>query len=409
MKNNKAILIISGGLEAVPGIKMARQMGLHVVVSDMDPKAPGFKYAHGRLLADTYDIGATKNAARDYHVKVRKFDGVMSIAADVPLTVASVAADLGLPGIPVKSAKLASDKLAMKKKFEMDGVAIPWYCQVNSAQHLQQLIQQNGHPLILKPVDSRGARGVVRMVENVDLKWAYNLALNYSPSRRVMMEQFLTGHQVSTESFVVDGKVYTPGFSDRNYELLGKYAPFVIEDGGDLPSCLPGQIRSSICELVAAGAKSMGIKHGTVKGDIVIHQGKPFIIELAPRLSGGYFCTHTIPLNTGVEFVKQAIRLALGERPKPETMQPKFQKFICQRFLFPCPGKVINVSGHKEITGRKEIILCDVYVQPGDIIGPIDCHPARAGVVIAVGETRRDAIKIATTAVNDIKIETVPL
>ena len=153
----------------------------------------------------------------------------------------------------------------------------------------------------------------------------------------------------------------------------------------------------------------MGIKNGTVKGDIVIHEGKPFVIELAPRLSGGYFCTHTIPLNTGVEFVKQAIRLALGEKPEPENMQPKFERFICQRFLFPTPGKVTKVVGYKQVTGRKKIILCDVYVQPGDIIEKIDCHPARPGVVIAAGESRRDAIKIATGAVNSIKIETVPL
>jgi biotin carboxylase len=409
MENNRTLLIISGGLEAVPGIKIARDMGLHVVVSDMDPQAPGFEYAHDRLLASTYDVPATIRAVMEYQKKVRKLDGVICIAADVPLTVASVAAEFGLPGIPIQSAELASDKLSMKNKFDQDHVPIPWYSPINSIQHLQQLIQDRGFPLIIKPVDSRGARGVIRLTEDVDVQWAYHLALSYSPAKRIMLETFLTGPQISTESFVVNDSVYTPGFSDRNYSLLEKYAPHVIEDGGDLPSYLPDAIKKSTCDLVVAAAKSMGVRHGTVKGDIVIHKGIPYIIELAPRLSGGYFCTHTIPLNTGVEFVKQAIRLALGEAITQEDTQPKFKKNISQRFLFPKPGKVTRVYGYEEVSARKDITLCEIYVQPGDYIGKINCHPSRSGVVIATGENRQDAINHAVSAINTLKIKTVPL
>jgi hypothetical protein len=111
---NKTLLIISGGLEAVPGIQQAKNMGLHVVVSDMNPNAPGSKIADNFLIADTYNIDDTVAAALHYHKTVRPIDGVICIASDVPLTVASVAHRLGLPGISIETAKLASDKLAMK-------------------------------------------------------------------------------------------------------------------------------------------------------------------------------------------------------------------------------------------------------------------------------------------------------
>ena len=108
---NKTLLIVSGGMEAIPGIMRAKKMGLHVVVSDGNPKAPGFEFADDRIIASTYDIEATVNAAKTYDNNVRSIDGVISIASDVPLTVATVSSKFRLPGIPIETAKLASDRI----------------------------------------------------------------------------------------------------------------------------------------------------------------------------------------------------------------------------------------------------------------------------------------------------------
>ena len=400
---------MSGGIEAVPGIRLAKEMGLHVVVSDMNPNAPGLAVADDRIIASTYDVEATVAAAKRYHRAVRPIDGVMCIASDVPLTVASVALALGLPGIPPESASLATDKLAMKRKFSADGVPVPWFSPVESIEHLRKIVMQQGYPLVLKPVDSRGARGVLRLTPDVDLEWAYHLSHSYSPTDRVMVERFLAGPQVSTESIVVNGVAYTPGFSDRNYEYLERYAPYIIENGGELPSYLPTETRQAVRDLVQQAARSMGITDGVVKGDIVVHDSKPYVIELAARLSGGYFCTHEIPLNTGVDFVRHAIRLALGEKPDPSELTPHFQRGVAQRYLFPKPGRVIRISGLEEAKQRPGIVLCEVRVAVGDIMGMIESHPSRAGVVIAVADTRQKAIDRVAAVVNDIKIETVPV
>ncbi len=85
----RALLIVGGGIEAVPGIRLEKEMGLRVVVSDMNPNSPGFAVADDRIIASTYDVKATVAAAQKYHCTVGPIDGVMCIAADVPLTVAS--------------------------------------------------------------------------------------------------------------------------------------------------------------------------------------------------------------------------------------------------------------------------------------------------------------------------------
>jgi biotin carboxylase len=405
----KTLWLVAAGIEAVPGIERAKQMGLRVVASDGDPSAAGFVHADDRMVVSTYDIEATVAAAVQYHRVVCPIDGVMCIASDVPLTVASVAAGLGLPGITIESARLATDKLAMKRKLAADGIPVPWFCFIESADHLKSIVYEKGFPLVLKPVDSRGARGVLRLTEEVDLAWAYAKSVGYSPTGGVMVERFLPGPQISTESIVLDGLAYTPGFADRNYEYLERFAPHMIENGGDLPTYLNPETQQAVCQLVEQAAASMGIKNGVVKGDIVVSDNNPYVIEIAARLSGGYFCTHGIPLNTGVDLVGQAILLALGQKINPANLRPRYQRFVSQRYLFPSPGHVERIEGVEEVAKRPGIELCEVRVSVGDVVKPVDSHPRRAGVVIATGESRERAIERAESAVKDILIQTVSL
>ena len=400
----KTLLIVGAGLEAVPGIELAKSMGLHTVVSDINPNAPGFRVADDTLLASTYNVPATVGAARNYHKQIRALNGVICIACDVPVAVASVAAALELPGISIESARLATDKLAMKERFASDGVPIPWFSPVNSAKELLQLVNKQGLPLVIKPVDSRGSRGVLRLTPSVDLQWAYEVAQGHSPSGRVMLEEFLPGPQVSTESLVIDGQVYTPGFADRNYEFLEHFSPHIIENGGQLPTQLDMETQQAVHRLVQHAATSLGIREGVVKGDIVVRDGRPYVIEVAARLSGGYFCTHEIPLSTGVNLVGAAIRQALGERVDPRELTPKWNRPVAQRYLFPSPGVVRFVEGTDRFADHPDVAHLEIRAKPGDRIGLIDSHPARAGLVITTGQTAESAISIAESVINGIKV-----
>ena len=409
MTDGKTLLVVGGGIEAVPGVELAQAMGLHVVVSDVDPDAPCMALADDTLIASTYDIAATVALAREYHEKVRPLDGVMCIATDVPLTVASVAQDLGLPGIPVEAALLASDKLLMKDRFARDDIPIPWYSPVTDPEDLRRIVDERGTSLVIKPADSRGSRGVLRLSDGVDLEWAFGESLRHSPSDRVMVEEFLTGPQVSTESLVIDGVAYTPGFADRNYELLDEYAPHIIEDGGELPSHLSDEIQNSIRDLVERAAASLEVSSGVVKGDIVLSDGVPHVIELAARLSGGYFCTHEIPLNTGVDLVGNAIRLAIGDSVDPDDLVPRYQHHLSQRYLFPGAGRVVSVTGDDEVAAWPGVEMVEIRVSPGDTLRSVDSHPARAGLVLVTGADRQEAMTLAKRAIEAIDIEMEPV
>jgi biotin carboxylase len=402
----KTLLIISGGIEAADAAKRAKEMGLYVVVSDRDPEAPGFAFADSCLIADVYGAHETASAAERYNRKIRKIDGVICVAADAPVTAATVTERLRLPGISVATAELACDKLAMKRRFAASGMPVPWFAEIHTVQELQRTAIERGRNLVIKPVDSRGSRGVQRIAQVEDLTKAFMLARSHSPSERVMVEEYLDGPQVSTESVVIEGRCFTPGFSDRNYEYLDTYAPFFIENGGDLPSHLPPETQTAVKDVVARAASALGVTTGTVKGDIVVHDGKPYVIELAARLSGGFFCTREIPLNTGVDFIGCAIRVALGETVAPEELEPRAMTPVVQRYAFPKPGRVVSVTGADDARGVAGIAEIVVTARPGDVIAPAGDKRPSAAMVLATGATREAALASANDALSRLKIAT---
>jgi biotin carboxylase len=398
----KTILIISGGTEAIPGIILAKEMGLFVLVSDGDRTAPGFEYANEKIIASTYDAKITTQKAKQYHENIRKIDGVISISADVPLTVSTVANELCLPGISLESSMLAANKIKMKDQFVKNNILTPAYKFLQTISDFKNIINEWDYPLVIKPVDSRGARGVIRLTADTDINWAWQHALKNSPSKSVIIEKYLDGIQLSTESMIIDGKCYTCGYSDRNYEYLELYSPYIIENGSDMPTILTEEEKRDINEIIELGAKAMGIYNGTVKGDIVMHNGKPTIIELAARLSGGYFSTNMIPLSTGVNFVGTAIKMALGEKVYPEDVIPKYNKNICQRYFFPRDGIIKDIHGVENLTNNPTIKYFKINVKLGQNVSSPTDHTLRGGMVITEGNTRKRAESEAKNAIDNI-------
>jgi biotin carboxylase len=380
-------------------------MGLRVVASDADPEAPGFELADDRVLASVYDIEATVEAARSLHER-RPIAGVLCIGVDATCTVAAVAEALALESVSMDVARRTTDKLAMKERFRADGVTIPWFAPVQSVSELRLHVRSRGLPLVLKPIDSRGSRGVLRLTPDVDLDWAMEHAMSFSERSMGIVEEFIPGRQISSETVLFDERAFTVGLADRNYEKLEAFAPYILEDGGVLPADLSPGEREECCRVVEQAARSLGVTRGVVKGDLVLGPGGVVVIELAARLSGGGFSTVEIPLSTGVDLVGAAIRLALGEQPDPEALAPTRSVHVAQRYLFPKPGRIVAIHGADDVAAREGIEHVQLNAAPGDRVRPITDHSERPGLVIASGSSRDEATRRAKRAVSDIQVET---
>jgi biotin carboxylase len=402
----KSILIISGGEEAVPGIIRAKEMGLNVIVSDLNPSAPGMQRADDHIVASTYDFLETAKLAKRYSEEVCKIDGVIAMAADVPYTVAYVAKILGTPGLSLKTATLSTDKIKMKNKLLEMNIPIPLYWEISNYVDLVKLIDAQGFPLIIKPVDSRGSRGVFLLKDSKMLRWSFNNSKMESPSGRVMVEEYLVGAQISTEALIVNGIGYPIGFSDRNYEYLEKFSPYIIENGGDMPSSLSGVDQQKVSSMAINAGIALGVQDGVIKGDMVLTKKGPKVIEIATRLSGGWFSTDQIPQGTGVDLIGASINQSLGEKIDTNQLIPTMNKGVAIRYIFPKPGIVSAILNADKIGDKEGIYKIGFFVTVGDTISMITNHTSRAGFVIAVGSNKQEAIQRAESAVKAIKIQT---
>jgi biotin carboxylase len=405
-ERERTLLVISGGRDAVPVIGQARRLGLRVVVSDGAPDAPGFRLADAGLLASTHDPDATVEAARAYAART-PIDGVLAAAA-VPVTAAAVAHALELPGLAPTAAELVADKLATRERLRERGVPVPWFAAVESPAALAAFAAGRARALVVKPVDSSGARGIVRLLRGVDPIWAYGVAAAESPTGRVMVEDFVAGPQLTAEAALVRGRATTLAIADRNYEMLDRFAPFMVDNGGELPSRLPDSTLARVEATIAAAVAALDLGHGALRASLAVTDAGPQLIDLAAGLGHGYFCSHEIPLATGIELVPIAIGLALGDEPDDLALSPRWSQGVAERYFFPAPGVVTAVRGAPEAAVGEGVALLEVRVAPGERVRPVSSHLCRGGVVVAVGETREVAVARAEAAAARVRIITGP-
>lgn len=387
----KTLLILGAGSDQVYPIKIAHDLGLRVISADSNPSAQGFKLADEAAVVSNRDVAALKNLCDDSSARGFPVSGILVMGTDIPQVAAELAIYLGVPGPSVDTGIVTTNKFLMKQRLEEFGIAIPWFRLVNSFQHLCNLMREHGGTrYVIKPTDRSGARGVYIITFDLDnLEQLYNDAVNESIGGQVILEEFIEGDQISTESILLEGKAYTPGFVDRNYEMLQRFAPSVIENGGTHPSKYDGDLRSSIKDLVERSANALGIINGVAKGDVVIAKnGTPMLIEMASRLSGGDFSESLIPIGCGVNIVKVAIQIAIGVPPCVSDLNDVWETSVANRYFFSKPGRLVAIHGVAKVRNLDWVKKLDIYVTPGDYINEIKFHSGRLGVFIVVAENR---------------------
>jgi biotin carboxylase len=403
----KKIVIIGAGIEQLHAYELAQKNGYYVIATDNNPNAPSIKYADHFILASTRNAEETLHSIKSYCKEYGNIDGVMTIANDVPYTVAIVASYFNLKGHSVDSALLAHDKLLMKEAFRSNGVPCPDFWRISTLDELKILVEREKiNKFVIKPVDGRGARGVLLLNKEDDLDWAFKESVNWSDEKILIVERFISGMQISSESFLLSGKAYTPALAERNYSRIDEFSPYIIEDGGTIPAPVDDSMIKKIDKLIEDGAKSMGVIEGIVKGDIVIDEnGEPQIIELALRLSGGWFASNQVIATSGVDLVHLVMKQALGLHVTKEMLTPKFEKSTSVRYWFPKSGKIISIKGEEEIKNLPGVIKYGLFREIGEQQPIVKMHSDRFGYVIVEGKDRDESIARVNNAISLLDIE----
>lgn len=396
----KRLLVLAAGILQVPVIKKAKEKGYYVIAVDGDSNAIGLQYADKAICANITDEEIMLEIAREQHV-----DGVIHPCSEVSMNVMGrINDELGLAGITKEQAIRATNKHLMREAFEKGNAPSPKSILTDSAEdaweHLQNDFTTDG---ILKPSRNSGSRGIAKVVRDMnkaDFINAYNIALNESRDKSVLIEQFIEGPEFSIEIIVWNGKVNVLTVTDK--KTTG--APHFVELGHNQPSCYSKEDVETLKSAAVAGVKALGVNNCACHAEAKLMNGKAYLMEIGARLGGDFISTELTHLSTGIDMVAAAINVALGIEPDLSVKEEP--KGACIRYFCPKPGRLISVS-NTEVLDDPHVYKKEIYVHEGDIIPEVTSSLSRSGHVIIIEKTPQKAIELAERLIREVKFDTV--
>lgn len=327
--------MLGGSLYQVYAIKEAVRLGYHVITCDYLPDNPGHKYAHEYYNVSTTDKEAVLELAKRLHV-----DGVVAYASDPAApTAAYVCEKLGLPTSPYESVEILSKKDLFRKYLEEHGFNVPKSCSFHTYEEALEKIGSFNLPVMVKPVDSSGSKGINKMTDVSQLKDFVADALSYSRDKRFIIEEFIVkkGFQISGDAFSVNGELKFYCFGNeyysnnvaKNFAPLGECWPFLMDKS------LITRLVTDLQRLISL----LGMKSTAYNVEAIVDENDNiYILELGAR-SGGSLIPQITEHATGVNMVTYVIKAAMGEDCSDIELKP-------------CNGFWSNYMVHAKSTGK---------------------------------------------------------
>ena len=402
IKKRNIILILGGSEDQLYLIKTAQKKSYKTLCLDKN------RYSEAKNISD-YFINVDFSKTKIVKQKIKKYKhliaAVITMGSDCPEHVSKIANYLKLTSNSVQTSTICKNKLRMKKVFKKIKLNSAKYIYTNSVQKTKKFFNENfKKPIIIKPIDFAGSRGVFLIRNIEEIKFFINKIKKLIKNKKFLVEEFLSGPQISTETLIKNKKAFTLGFADRNYNDTKKFLPQIIENGGTVPSKNLKYLKK-INIIVEKLANFIGFDNGVIKGDFVINENKINIIEFAGRLSGGDFCESLVPISTNYNYVKDAIDISADKKKIKIPKQLNYKKYVKNRYIFLKSGKIQKIKGLnkvKKIRGLKKISL---KVKKNSIIKKATSHGSRAGVFIVESKTDGGSNKIIDKIYSTLKFK----
>ena len=375
MKSGKSILVFGCGELQQSIIGRAHKKGLFVV--GIDPCADAFC----KDDVDAFEVVG----GQDYEgtcVVVEKYgiDAIVTAATDKPLVMmARIAEKYGFPFFSVDTAKWATDKFQMKKRFELGGIPHARGRLISKPEDADGLV----YPVIVKPRDNSGSRGVKLCRNREELKDSIAEALEYSHLDSVLVEEYIEGPEYSIEGLHYDGKSEVIQFTEKKTTEF----PYNVELGHKQPALLTEEQKETIRKIVCLIGLALHFENCPSHTELKINEHGIFVMETSPRLGGDYITSTLTPLSSGIDLEDQLLRISLGRIPDIQT--GRFERASGVVFFCLPKGKVLRIEPQiTEVDTWPGIQMFRLYLKEGDEVPQITNSLDRYGQFIVTAENR---------------------
>lgn len=309
MMKQKKLMLLGGLRYLLPVIEAAHKLGIYVITCDYLPDNIAHKYSDEYRNVSIVDKEAVLAVARELQI-----DGIMSFAVDPGvITAAYVQEQMGLPGNPYESVCILQNKDRFRDFLTKNGFNVPKAMGFSSVEEAMAERYWFPWPVIVKPTDSAGSKGVTRVDRLEDLEVALKVAFEHSLSGRVIVEEFIEKQGCSSDSdcFSVDGRLKFVSFSAQRFDedAPNPYTPSAFSWPSTFTKEQEAELTSEIQRLLTLLGMRTSIYNIETRVGV---NGKPYIMEVSPR-GGGNRLAEMVRFATGVDLITNAVRAAVGE------------------------------------------------------------------------------------------------
>lgn len=382
----KKILLLGGSRYLLPVIKSAHELGLYVITCDYLLDNIAHKYSDEYVNVSIIDKEAVLEAAKKLEI-----DGIMSFATDPGVvTAAYVAEKLGLPyGGSYESVSILQDKGRFRRFLTEHNFNVP---HAKSYEKLEDALCDTDFftwPVIVKPVDSAGSKGVTRVDDKNELRRAIEYALEFSQCDQFIIEDFIEkkGCSSDSDSFSIDGKLVATTFSSQRFDIQSDnpYAPMAYSWPSTFSREHEDELTSEIQRLLTLLDMQSSIYNIETREGV---DGKAYIMEVSPR-GGGNRLAEMIRYASGVDMIKAAVQAAVG-LPIDKVEQPQYDGCWAEYVLHSrVDGKFKELWIEPDFAA-KNVIEVDLWVKKGEEIHSFTAANFAIGTVVMKFASQED-------------------
>lgn len=349
-------------------------MGYETLTVDADPNAVGFAHADKYKVINIVD----QEACLEY-AKQEKVDGVLTAATDYGVLTASyIARAMNLPGLDYEVAKLIKNKFLVRKRlFESQVDDTEQAYEIDKDTDISSVSKKLKFPVMVKPCDGSGSRGANRVDSPDDFENACKIAMNFSITGRAEVETFIVGREYGAESLVVNGKAYVLSIMQKWMTKPPKYA----ELGHAIPTDLPEQIEEKAKKCVEKALEALGVNFGSVNMDMLITaDGKVHIVDVGARMGGNMIGPCIIPYGTGIDYMANMIRNAVGDEV---DLTPNIHKAVATRLLAFSNDTIVKQLPNFKALEEEYGVEIYHHMSVGDVIHEYHTNLDGVGYIVA--------------------------
>jgi biotin carboxylase len=381
----KRLMIIGASWEQVPLIKTAKNMGYYILATSPDKDSEGLDLADEKAIVDPRDLTQLLKIAKSYSP-----DGITSDECDYSnYASVYVSIRLGLPHNGLAGAQNTTNKLWMRQKCQKVHILQPRFFSCRTIEDSIRAVDLIGWPVIVKPVDNRGAFGINVAKTHAELEFSFLDALINSHSRDVIVEAYIEGTHITVDGCVdQDGNHHNLAIASKDVTPGEK--PIIIQV--DYPAKISNESADYVMSVNNQVIDALEITGGLTHSEYILDKkGRCFLVETANRGGGVLTSAYIVPEISGVDLSKLLVNNSVGR--KFSINKNLYKGNVILKFFVFNPGQILEIRGLEEVEKMKGVKYLRLSINPGDKLLKPQSGADRHGFVILKADSA-DVLKV---------------